>query len=1162
MKINFKPNPALIILLLVMGTLPTVAAEVSLENANWTIFSNRTQVHALALSKETLWVGTEGGLEQWDTNTQQLQRVFQKVDGLPSNFVKTVLVDKHDVLWVGTYGGGIGCRQATGNQWNVFPDQNMINTLLADDNGNLWLGTYGGLFRRSTDCGEWKPDFHQELSGDDVGYVQALLIDEQGRLWAGTTDKGLARRNAEGEWTFFNHERDNYPDLSDNITALETDGHGGLWIGTNTGLAQFTANGEWFTYNTDNSKLPSNNIRTLLKDEKGGLWVGTEEGVVYRDVNNKWVIGYDKNSGLPASGINALISDGKGGLWAGTSHYTGHGGLAHFDSQKWTVFTSPETFRVPSNNFFTLLADDKDGLWVGSGVIAGDPNGLGGLGYYSASDKWTVYTPENSRIPSREINNLLFDGPEALWMGTEGDGLAHFNITQNKWEIFNTSNSSQLPDDNVLSLARDNDGLWIGTMKGLAYRSINNEWKNFDSSHPRLENAPINELLIEADGGLWIGIGDPYDGNSEKTGLLHRSVTGEWTDYSNQLPNDSILALASDGENGLWIGTQDGLVHRSATNQWEVWTVENAKLPLPDDMITAIIPDNHGGLWIGIAWGGLAYRSSSDNWTFFDSRNSGLPTNFIQDFALDKNGDLWIGGDGGGLVQLSFGQKEALCTQINASNCDALLTSQRAAIIIAGGGSDKSNTLWETSAAISDHIYKMLIKRGFDNDEIYYLSPQSHADFNGDGMDDCIVDAPATSRCQISSVANPIDERPLTVSDVRQALDDAKTKGKLDQPLYVFFNDHGNPDKFQLAKARYLDVLEFKAILDDYQETTGNELVLVIDTCYSGVLLEKLIASNRAIISSTGNGLAYYDRLDKQGFSRFLAKGLLQGMSFFEAFEYASQEQTDMLGGMLSQAPQFEDNQDGKWLRRLFINGSFVAGDLTLAVKGLTTSTTLPAGQALSLQARVSLAQGTVKRVWAVLKPPRVSLVMDSNGTPILAFPRLSLSPTFDAGIWETTWGDAVYNGEYEITIYAEDNQGNIDNSDPISINVIGGVDSPAEANVEIVLEKDSYRRGETFKAELIENLGWGYDLYAALVLQDGNFFAFKNTNNFAALNLAAKWEGQRRQNSPLTLLELTLPTNLTTGEYCLYGILSPERENVLETLNLWVWTLACFEII
>jgi len=1141
-----------------------MATEVSLENANWSVFSNRSHVQAIAISKETLWVGTAGGLEQWDADTQQLQRVFQNVDGLPSNFVKTVLVDSHEVVWVGTSENGLGCRQATGNQWNVFPDypHNVVNTLLTDGNGNLWVGGNYGLFRRSTNCDEWEPEFHPELAAD----IRALLIDEQGRLWAGTTDKGLARRDAEGEWTFFNHERDNYPNLSDNITALETDGQGGLWIGTGSdekfapGLAHFTASGEWFTYNTDNSKLPSNNIGSLLKDEKGGLWVGTEEGLVYRDVNNKWVIGYNKSSGLPASGINALISDGKGGLWAGTSHYTGHGGLAHFDNatQKWTVLTSSETFGVPSNSFFALLPDDKGGLWVGSGSIWGNM-AVGGLGYYSASDKWTVYTPENSRIPSREISSLLFDGPEALWIGTEGDGLAHFNITQNKWEIFNTSNSPRLPDNRVLSLATDSQGLWIGTHSGLAYRSVNNEWKNFDSSHPRLENAPVNKLLIEADGGLWIGIYDRYE-DSEKTGLIHRSVTGEWTDYSNELPNESILALVSDGENGLWIGTKNGLVHRSATKQWQT---ESDKLS--DKMINALISDGDGGLWIGIGWYGLVYRSSSQEWTIFDSNNSGLPTNFINAFALDKNGDLWIGGESGGLTHLSFSHKPTRCLEISKDECQNLLTGKRAAIIIAGGGNDNSNSLWDTTSAISNSIYKMFNQRGFDNDEIYYLSPQSYADFNGDGMDDCIVDAPATNRCQIKSVTNPIPERSLTVEDVRQAL--ANAKGKLDQPLYIFFNDHGGTNRLQLSKGRYLDVVDFKTILDDYQQATGNELVLVIDACYSGVLLEKLMAPNRAIISSTGNGLAYYDRTSKQGFSRFLANGLLQSGSFWEAFEYARDEQKKLVKSFSigkDQQPQWYDGKEGQWLGEIYINGSFVTGDTTLTVAGVTASTTLTAGDSLVLKAKADLAQGRVTRVWAVLKPPKVKLVMDQNGTPILAYPRLTLSATKETDLWQSTWRETVYNGEYEITFYAEDNQGNIANSDPILVTVIGGVDSPPDANVQLVLEKDHYRFGEYFKALLIENLSWGYDLYAAVVLPDGQFFALKNTNKLAPLNQPEKWLALRTQNSPLTLLELTLPNNLAKGQYCLYGILSPEQENVFETLekNLWVMQQQCFEVL
>ncbi|KHD05146.1 hypothetical protein PN36_05555 [Candidatus Thiomargarita nelsonii] len=123
----------------------------------------------------------------------------------------------------------------------------------------------------------------------------------------------------------------------------------------------------------------------------------------------------------------------------------------------------------------------------------------------------------------------------------------------------------------------------------------------------------------------------------------------------------------------------------------------------------------------------------------------------------------------------------------------------------------------------------------------------------------------------------------------------------------------------------------------EFQNQTGNQMVLVIDTCYSGTLMQKLIAPNRAIISSTGNGLAYYDRLQKQGFSRFLASGLLKGMNFFEGFQYASQKQKQMLGN-LTQEPQLEDGQNGQWLRQLFLNGSFVTGDLTLAVETMPPS--------------------------------------------------------------------------------------------------------------------------------------------------------------------------------------------------------------------------------
>jgi hypothetical protein len=494
---------------------------------------------------------------------------------------------------------------------------------------------------------------------------------------------------------------------------------------------------------------------------------------------------------------------------------------------------------------------------------------------------------------------------------------------------------------------------------------------------------------------------------------------------------------------------------------------------------------------------------------------------------------------------------------------------KRAAIIIAGGGNQATNSLWDTIESISTYFYKMLNKRKFVNSEIYYLSPQSWADFNGDGFNDRIVDAPRPARS-------------LTLDDIKNAFEWAKKQGKLEQPLYLFYIGHGGQGKLQIAKNTNMSAEEFKDILDDYQQTTGNQVVIILESAYSGSFLPLLAAPNRAIISSAkDNELDYFE--DKQGFSRFFIRELMMGMNFLEAFEHSVQKQNRMLtmmverltGGLTEyiaakQTPQFDDNgdgvydntSDGQWLKQLRINGNIQIADFTLAVESLTTSSSIQVGEPFSLRAKASTASGLVKRVWAVIRPPRINLVIDSNGTPILAYPTEELSPTEDADIWVGTWNQAVYNGDYEISFYTKDNESNTEMSEEsVVISVSGGVEPPASASVDIVIEKERYTRGESFKFELVEQLGWGYDLYAAVVLPDGQFMTLKGPNEFAKLNQPEKWYKSRKYTEKVTAIDMTLPTDLAAGKYCLYGILSPQREEPLAVMDKWVYSQKCFEV-
>jgi len=189
--------------------LPEDIVTPSLENAAWEIFTNRDWVAALALSEdeETLWVGTEGGLEQRDAATGELVRVFTNLDGLPSNTILALLGDDSGGLWIGTYDGGLAYLSQSG-EWRIYNTDNSdlpnneINALLGDDSGGLWIGTWGSGLAYLSQSGEWRI-YNTENSGLPLDNITALLGDDSGGLWIGTSGSGLAYLSQSGEWSIY-----------------------------------------------------------------------------------------------------------------------------------------------------------------------------------------------------------------------------------------------------------------------------------------------------------------------------------------------------------------------------------------------------------------------------------------------------------------------------------------------------------------------------------------------------------------------------------------------------------------------------------------------------------------------------------------------------------------------------------------------------------------------------------------------------------------------------------------------------------------------------------------------------------------------------------------------------------------------------------------------
>ncbi|OQW88241.1 MAG: hypothetical protein BWK78_08535, partial [Thiotrichaceae bacterium IS1] len=456
-------------------------------------------------------------------------------------------------------------------------------------------------------------------------------------------------------------------------------------------------------------------------------------------------------------------------------------------------------------------------------------------------------------------------------VGTRGAGLTHLSAN-GEWKVFDTT--SGLPDNFVYSLTSDGQGgIWLGTKSGLVHFTSNEEWEFFNTDNSDLPDNSVSVVVSDVHGEVWMISGGE---------LVHRKANGEWKIFSNDeyyYLND----LISDGKGGAWIignwaGPPDySLSHISKNDEW---LLDDTDFFAEELSFTS---DGLGGVWIGGSYedsitdgsGYLAHVSNNHEITNLDV--SSLSSAAVVNLTSDDNGGVWIETTGGGMSGIEY------YGGFNHLTVGRKQSGNRAAIIVAGGGNQEENSLWKPTESIVNYLYKMLLTRKFVNEEIYYLSPLPFADVTGDGGDDHVVDA-------------PVPARQLVTEDIRLALEWAKKRGPLDQPLYLFFIDHGGPGQLQLAPLTYLEADDLDNWLDDYQTTTGNQVVLVIDACYSGSFLQPLQAPNRAIITSAAaNELAYF--YDEEGFSRFFIKGLWQGRSFQEAFEYARSEQNKMVGG-------------------------------------------------------------------------------------------------------------------------------------------------------------------------------------------------------------------------------------------------------------------------
>ncbi|MTV41879.1 two-component regulator propeller domain-containing protein [Duganella radicis] len=193
-----------------------------------------------------------------------------------------------------------------------------------------------------------------------------------------------------------------------------------------------------------------------------------------------------------------------------------------------------------------------------------------------------------------------------------------------------------LTQESVTSILQDQHGyMWLGTQAGLnrydGYRVTT--FKN-DPANPRsLQDNYVQALFEDAAGQLWVG----NKGGLDRYDPLTQSFT-------HVLPTLAVTSIVSDGKQGLWLVTTEGLQHFDPASG-QVRTLRHADNDINsinDDHVSALVRDGHGNLWVGTARGLEMLAAGSNQFRHFGTQEKRLENN-IMSLSLGADGVLWAG---------------------------------------------------------------------------------------------------------------------------------------------------------------------------------------------------------------------------------------------------------------------------------------------------------------------------------------------------------------------------------------------------------------------------------------------------------------------------------------------------------------------------------------
>lgn len=617
---------------------------------DWNIHANMKDLKEAAISSNGVWAVSNGGAFRLNPSADTSFHILNKANGLISQNLTSIGVDKQNKIWIGSQEGYIIIYNQTTNSitniLDIFKSSKLrkrINDFYFS-NDTAYVSTDFGLCLINTNNLTFYDTFIK--LGSFPSESRIISTYRSGLVYS-VTDNGVAIQKPGTTNLSAPESWNSYPFSSmDTVTSASKIliYNNQIVMGTNNGVFRFT-NNSFSPY-----LLKGNSILDLAVSGNSLIAITSKKMFEY---NGTQINQLFENQSITLSSVS--VNENK------TYYISSSNGLIEIKNNV-AKYLAP---KGPYNNQFINISVAGNGnLYVATGK---DLFGVGFLEYDGTN--WKRYSREsNPQIPSNAYYNVYAADDNSVYLSNWGYGVTIFKNGQ--FEVYTADNSDMvgIPINNKFLAIADvkldsKKNVWIANHQSAARKQLSlltpdKKWYHFSMTSPSLSEFDVlDKMVIDQNGTKWFIV---FEGNRGLYYYNERETFTNLTDdkqggikQSDGLLSDILTSLAVDKRGYLWIGTTAGV--NVITDPSQVLTGDRVKLlaalkgnyapSVRNQSVTCIAIDALDQKWIGTKQG-LAVIAS-DGITllaYYDSKNSPIPNDEIKSIAInEKLGKVYIG---------------------------------------------------------------------------------------------------------------------------------------------------------------------------------------------------------------------------------------------------------------------------------------------------------------------------------------------------------------------------------------------------------------------------------------------------------------------------------------------------------------------------------------